>query len=177
MRVRFVAAVAIALLVAGTVAIAQQQGRTERFQVSIPESNWFVGVCSPTVDVFLSAAIEVRVTLFYDKSGNVVLKELDKVNPGPAMFFLGDPETQAQIAGTKTVKGSPGQTENDRYIFADDVDYITGIPFKIVVPSLGRIYSFAGRSVWVISTGALVDYSAGNGNAASDVTGLCDYLK
>lgn len=176
MRVRFVVVVAIALLVAGSVTFAQQQGRTERIQLSLPESNWFVGVCSPTVDVFSKVALQVRITLYYDKSGNVVLKELDKVNPGPVVFFLGDHETQEPI-NDNTVMGSPGQTENDRYIFADDLDYITGIPFKIVVPSLGRIYSFAGRSVWVISTGALVDYSAGNGNAASDVTGLCDYLK
>lgn len=176
MRVRFVAVVAIALLVAGSVAFAQQQGRTERIELSLPESNWFVGACSPTVDVFVKAALQVRVTLYYDESGNVVLKELDKVKPGPTVLFLGDHETQEPI-NDNTVKGSPGQNENDRYIFADDRDYITGIPFKVVVPGLGRVYSDPGRMVWAISTNTLLAYSGWNGNSASDIAALCDYLK
>jgi hypothetical protein len=176
-KFRMVVAVVIAIVLAGTIGLAQGKARTEKFEGD-PFLNlgYFIGSCSPTVDVLNDAKLQITSTLHYDKDG-VLVKEIDYVHLlEPDAYYLANHATGVRINGN-TLYGNPGEHEVDHYSFLLGVMSFTGPAFRVTVPGYGTIFAETGHAIRVLPTWDWVANTGWNGFQDQDVAALCDYLK
>ncbi len=169
MKQRSVFAVAFVLLLMSSVALAQVNGRTEKFKVPFTDTGYFVGQCA-NFNVLTDFAGIYSGTLVYDKSGSVVqiIQHIRLI--GESIYYNStDP--------TKSVLGGPGEREMDRIITETGLQYTSGPLFKIRIPGYGLIFAETGHFVFDTATGQFLFNSGHNQIVDQDLAALCDYLK
>ena len=173
---RCVLGVAIAVLIAGSVVFAQQQGRMDKYEFTVAAPHSLIGPCG---DAAIFTKYEVAITVMdrYDKRGNLIQEILQARTVEPSIYYLGDPITYVQIPNTKVVMGVPGETEIDRVDVVAGMLYAQGSIFQVTVPGYGRIFSETGHGVAITSPFTILVNRGHNDYWEQDVAALCDYLR
>jgi len=167
---RCVLMAAIAILITGGTAFAQNQGRTVKVEAT-NEARWSVGQCG-TAEIVQWSNISMQETLRYDKSGRLVEELYHYKAIRPSIYYLSDPsDLLVPIPNTKSLMGSAGQNETDRHDVINDLWYGSGNLLQITVPGYGRIFTENGHM------GGYPFVNRGHNNLLeADVAALCDYL-
>jgi hypothetical protein len=175
---RCVLGVAIAVLIAGSVVFAQQQGRMDKYEFIIVQPLQLIGPCG---DAAIFTKYEVAVTVMdrYDKRNNLVQEILQARTIEPEIYWVGDPVTYTQVPNTKMVMGVAGETEIDRLDYVTGIGYGQGSIFQVTVPGYGRIFSETGHMVIDNNTNPItILFNRGHNQLwEQDVAALCDYLR
>jgi hypothetical protein len=173
---RCVLGVAIAILIAGGVTFAQDQGRTARYEFTAAAEHQLIGPCG---DYAIFAKYEVAVSVMdrYDKRNNLVQEILQARTIAPEVYWVGDPETFVAVPNTSEVTGVAGETEIDRIDFATGMAYGQGSIFQVTVPGYGRIFSETGHMATALTSPFTLLFNRGHNQLwEQDVVALCDYL-
>jgi len=174
---RLVLAIAVALLVAGTVAFAQNQGRTDKFEFTIAVPNQFIGVCAP-YQVVTRYEVAVVVMDRRDKNGDLVQEIASYRTITPSLYFLADYSDPPVRVNDNTVMGVPGEVEIDRYVVAENQTHAQGAIFQATIPGYGRVFSQTGNTLLDMSTNPLTVLTHRHHNQYwdQDVAVVCAYL-
>ena len=180
---RCVLGVAIAILIAGGMTFAQEQGKGQQGLMQKVEYVWeqpglVIGPCGNAVIVtrFRVAATEIY---HYAKG--------DSINPvslvasyrsiEPSLYYLGNASSEKHepIPGTKTAMGVPGETEIDHVDFVKGIFKGQGSIFQVTVPGYGRLFSETGHQVADLAYNWLSNRGQ-NDFWEQHLEPLCDYL-
>jgi hypothetical protein len=144
-RHRIAVAVAIAVLFAGVVTFAQEQGRTIR-------ENWtggWSGVLTScpdgaggTFDVWNDYTATYRRTTIYDKGGQIKQQVLKFRVTSDLFYNVNDP--------SKYLMGKPGENEEGRLVYEGGnfvLESAAGPAVKVIIPGYGPVFMETGR--WV----------------------------
>ncbi len=169
--------IAVALLVAGTVAFAQDQGRTDKFEFSFAVPNQFIGACGP-YQVVARYEVAVVVVARRDKNGDLVQSISSYRTIAPTLYFLADYSDPPVRVNDNTVIGVPGEVEIDRYVVAENQVHAQGAIFQATVPGYGRVFSQTGNALLDMSTNPLtvLTHRYHNQYWDHDVAVMCSYL-
>lgn len=164
---RCVLGVALALLVAGGVLLAQ--GKPTRDLLLYEVRDNVVADCDG-FQVLGDYDILYRVTYRTDKAGNLT-KEFDRgfLSGGPAVY-------RNSLDSSKTVTGIPKEHEIDLWDYENGLFTGRGPTYLITVPGYGRIFAETGRYVFDLNTGDLL-FNSGQNQGFDGSAALCDYLK
>ena len=173
MKERIVAAVAIALLLAGMAVSAQTQGRIEPYQFTVADTGVQLPGSCGDFNILYDDVILIRGTLRYDKAGNLVKdRYLIKIIGQTRYYNSTDPD--------KFVMGGPGELEVEHILWEDGIPAINsfaGPAFKVILKGYGPIYLQAGHTVYDYRTGEVLFHAGPNAYLEQDIQALCDYLK
>ena len=172
MKHRCVLGVAIAIMIAGSLTLAQGQGRIEKFGIG-PEAavGFMVGHCADgNFDVLTDYVVLITGTIRYDKSGQYITDRYQVKLIGESVYYNStDPE--------KSVPGGPGEVENHRFDSKTGLYTGAGLSFKVRIPGYGLIFAETGHFVYDYSAGENVFNSGHNQFMDQDLAALCKYLK
>jgi len=171
-RPRIIFAVAVAVILAGTIGFAQGQGRIEKFGIGPEASVGFkVGHCADgNFDVLTDYVFLITGTNRYDKSGQFVTDRFQLKVIGESVYYnSSDP--------AKSLPGGPGEVENHRTDPKTGLGFGAGLSFKVRIPGYGLVFAETGRFASDYSTGEYVFQSGHNQFADQDLAALCKYLK
>jgi hypothetical protein len=178
---RCVRAVAIAILVAGGVTFAQDQGKqglTTKIEYTVDVPNEEIGPCGGAVIIGRHRAAATEIYRYAEGDSEHPVEMIGHYRAiEPSLYFLDDPSTEgyAQIPGTRTVMGVPGQNETDRIDFVKMMIYGQGNLKQVTVPGYGRIFSETGHIYTDFAWSFLINRGH-NDLYDQDVAALCDYL-
>ena len=169
MKQRSAVAIAFVLLLVSSVALSQNNGRTEKFSIPVTQTGVVVGQCG-NFDVLNDFTALLSGTIVYDKSGVAVQTIQHYRLIGESIYYnSANPE--------KSVLGGPAEHELDRIDMTTGIVYVSGPSFKIRVPGYGLIFAETGHIVIDETTGQVVFNSGHNQYVDQDLAALCNHLK
>ena len=175
---RCVLGVAIAVLIAGGVTFAQQQGRTDKydFNFSVPEQE--MGPCGSAF-VYATYEIEGKETSRSDKLDQPIQVITQYRTVKPTIYWLGTAGGD-RVPGTRVAMGVAGEVEIDRLDVATGIVYAQGSIFQVTVPGHGRLFSETGHMA-LDSNSTTHPWTAllnrgHNEYWEKDLAALCNYL-
>jgi hypothetical protein len=172
MKKRIVVAVAIALLVAGSVTFAQQQGRAETYRFTLTETAMPLGSCGD-FNIVWDDVVSIHGVLKFDKNGDPVKRvEILKIIGQAVYYNSSNPD--------KFILGGPGEGMPATYMYEDGVPTLIlfkGLLWKVMLKGYGHILMETGYQEIDLQTGELLVATGHNQVQDQDLAALCDYLK
>jgi len=170
----------IALLLAGSVAFAQDHGRTVKSEFTFGWTGAPFGPCGDGV-ILNSAEIMITEIARFDQDGTLVQSVLNIRTLGSSIYYLAESPENPEPLNDKVVMGVPGEMQTERLVFAENRAYIQGSIFQATVPGYGRIFSETGHTVfdvhsWTPTDWAPLSSTGHNDFADGDLAALCAYL-
>ena len=174
---RFPVAVVVAVLLAGTIAFAQGQGRVEKRTWNPLTGTFFLGACDG-FEIWEDVAQTNTYIDRYDASGTLVQSIVH------AVFF--SDRFYNSVNGNE-VYAVGGERQNNRffdqpvygpdgYTPAEGVQQGMGPMYQITVPGYGKVLGQSGMYIYDYRTGKFVSHGPSQVNDG-DLAALCDYLK
>jgi hypothetical protein len=176
---RCVLGIAIAVLIAGGVTFAQQQGRMDKFDFTFAVPHQPMGPCGDAV-IYGTYEIDGKEMDRYDKRGQLIQAVAQYRTVQPTIYWLGTPDPGFErIPNTNVVMGVAGEVEIDRLDFATGRLYAQGSIFQATVPGYGRIFSETGHGVMDMNATPWANLvnRGHNDYWEQDLAALCDYLR
>lgn len=167
-------AITVAVLLAGTIGFAQEQGRVVKSEDSLPVVGQVMGACGPEISVVAQYTVTWKQFDRYDKGGVLVETIYHNSAIGRTRFYLGN-EGQTPPDDAKVVLGVPKEPEVVRIDWVKNLIYDQGNVFHVTVPGHGSIYAAVGHAVFDMSTDPWTVLHS-TPRFSGDVTALCDYL-
>ena len=170
---RIVITVAVAVLLAGTIGFAQEQGRTERSEGTFAVQGQVMGPCG-SASVLAQYTIAWKQIDRYDKSQVLVESIIQNKPIGSSLYYLGS-EGEAAPSDAKVVIGVPKEMENVRVDWVKNIIYDQGDIFHVTVPGYGTIFAQVGHAAYDMNTDPWTTLHSST-QYDGDVAALCDYL-
>ncbi|MGE5361607.1 MAG: hypothetical protein ACM3NQ_21535 [Bacteroidales bacterium] len=173
---RWLLAVAIAVLIAGSVMFAQEQGLVQKWVVPptnygvAPMTTCFAGTADQ-FDILNDVTVGYNVTSRYDRSGTLVEETWHATNSLDVYFNSTDP--------TKRAEAPPGAHQIAHFDYKTGLMNSTAMYTFLTVPGHGRILAQVGLFVYDFVNHQVL-YSRGPNDVFSgtyDWTPLCEALK
>jgi hypothetical protein len=172
-KLRIVSNVAVAVLLAGTVGLAQEQGRVVMSEDSLAVVGQVMGSCGPA-SVVAQYTVTWKQFDRYDKNGVLVETIFHNSAVGSSLYYLGD-EGDPAPSDAKVVIGVPKEPEIVRIDWVKNILSDQGDIFHVTVPGYGTIFAAVGHAVYDMSTDPWTTLHS-TPQYAGDVAALCDYL-
>jgi hypothetical protein len=138
MKLRFVVAVVVAVVLAGGVASSQGQGRVERFLITEGPYDEAMVDCGDFV-VWESYSVTFRGVLRMDADGNPV-QIVEHLSTFDALYYNGnDPELAIQAYGEHALR---------RWGLADGLLYMSGPGVRLKIPHGPLVFLHTGHWIW-----------------------------
>ena len=171
---RLLVGVAIALLVAGSVAFAQDQGRTVKYEYTI---GWGT-VIGPCGDAVILSGADLKITWIdrYDQDGTLIQSVINIRTASPAVYFLAESPDTPEPLNDRRVMGVPGEVQTERIVYAENRAYVQGSIFQATVPHYGRIFSETGHTALELPFWTPLSDSGHDDSYTQDFAALCAYL-
>jgi hypothetical protein len=175
---RFPVAVAVAVLLAGTIAFAQGNGKVTQYRDQFPVVGEYVGDCATDAGnftVLTDYQASMRGTTFADASGHIY-REVQSFRIMSSVYYNASDHD-------KSLPGGPGENEQNQYAFDGNglmIEHIfSGPAYKIIVPGYGPLFMETGHGRFVYENGAWVNkFNSGhNQKIDGDLVALCEFLK
>jgi hypothetical protein len=179
---RMIPALAVAIVLAGTIGLAQAPGRVEQYRYTWGSQGDVIASCADyglgDFQVLEDWEVVIRDMYQYDKDGQPT-QWVENLRATSDRFYN-------SVTG-KSLDAGPGETQEMRVLFENGrmVSHRwSGVLFKINVPGHGLIFAESGRATWVWDPNdpanlehSLVANSGHNMWVDRDLEVLCEYLQ
>ena len=145
MKLRFAVAIAVAVVVAGTLGFAQEQRQV--IQERYPESETIWLTYCDAYSLLYEYDADVHELRSTDKDGNVT--RIRNIHTNEAMFYLYDGNHPSDRS--IFLMAAPGVTQTERVTnlgAANEVYTITGDPARVNIPGYGLFFAQTGKTVF-----------------------------